>query len=168
MSQNKFLLNNNQENYLIHGQPLSYRYEIPNAWFVVIRYENELTHNFERLKWIKKKYYFKKNKGVFENYTNSYSPKIEFYCFGFGIWKFTKNFKVNFVNVKLPEIEIKEVPLKLNYQLQIKKTFVRLEINKRIFLKTFFKKNTFSVLNKECKIIANNDYAIFKQKYKTN
>ena len=112
MSQNKFLLNNNLENYLIHGQPLCYRYEIPTARLVVIRYENELAHNFERLKWFKKKYYFKKNKGVFENYTNSYSPKIEFYCFGFGIWKIVKNFKVNFVNVKLPDLEIKEVPTK--------------------------------------------------------
>ena len=66
MSQNKFLLNNNLENYLIHGQQLSYRYEIPNAWFVIIKYENQLAHNFERVKWLKKKYYIKKNKDVFD------------------------------------------------------------------------------------------------------
>ena len=168
MSQNKFLLNNNLENYLIHGQPLSYRYEIPKAWFVVIRYENELAHNFERLKWFKKKYYFKKNKGVFENYTNSYSPKIEFYCFGFGIWKIVKNFKVNFVNVKLPDLEINEVPLKLESRFQIKKTLLHFEINKRFFSKTFFKKNTFLVLNTEVKIAAYNDYDKYKQDYKTN
>ena len=168
MSQEKFIMNDKKVNYLIHGQPLSYRYEIPNAWFVVIRYENELAHNFERLKWFKKKYYFKKNKGVFENYTNSYSPKIEFYCFGFGIWKIVKHFKVNFVNVKLPDLEIKEVPLKLESRFQIKKPLLRFEINKIIFSKTFFKKNTFSILNKECKIKVCNDYEEYKQNYKTN
>ena len=57
MSQNKFLLNNNLENYPIHRQQLSYRYEIPNAWFVIIKYENQLVHNFERVKWFKKRYY---------------------------------------------------------------------------------------------------------------
>ena len=93
MSQEKFIMNDKKVNYLIHGQPLSYKYEIPKAWFVVIRYENELVHNSERLKWFKKKYYLKKNNGVFENFTNAYSPIITFYCFGFGIWKFTKNFK---------------------------------------------------------------------------
>jgi len=168
MSQNKFLLNNNLENYLIHGQLLSYRYEIPKAWFVIIRYENELAHNFERLKWFKKKYYFKKNKGVFENYTNSYSSKITFYCFGFSIWKIVKNFKVNFVNVKLPDLEIKEVPLKLESRFQIKKILLHFEINKKNFSKTFFKKNTFSILNKEVKIAAYNDYDKYKQNYKTN
>ena len=168
MPLNKFLLNNNLENYLIHGQRLSYRYEIPNAWFVVIRYENELAHNFERLKWLKKKYYLKKNKGVFENYTNANSPKIIFYCFGFGIWKITKNYKVNFVNVKLPDLEIKEVPLKLESRFQIKKPLLRFEINKRIFSKTFFQKNTFTISNQECKITAYNDYEIYKQNYKTN
>jgi hypothetical protein len=65
MSQNKFLLNNNLENYLIHGQLLSYRYEIPNAWFVIIKYENQLVHNSERLKWFKKRCYLK-NKVVFD------------------------------------------------------------------------------------------------------
>ena len=161
MSQNKFLLNNNLENYLIHGQQLSYRYEIPNAWFVIIKYENQLVHNFERVKWFKKKYYFKKNKGVFENYTNSYS-------FGFGIWKIVKNFKVNFVNVKLPDLEIKEVPLKLESRFQIKKILLHFEINKRSFLKTFLKKNTFSILNTEVKIAAYNDYDKYKKDYKTN
>ena len=168
MLQNKFLLNNNLENYLIHGQPLSYRYEIPAAWFVVIKYENELSHNFERLKWLKKKYYFKKNKGIFENFTNAYSPTIEFYCFGFGIWKIVKKFKVNFVNVKLSDIEIREVPLKLNIIFTIKKPLLRFEINKRSFLKTFLKKNTFLILNKEWKISAYNDYEKYKQNYKTN
>ena len=168
MPQNKFLLNNNLENYLIHGQHLSYRYEIPNAWFVVIRYENELAHNFERLKWFKKKYYFKKNKGVFENYTNSYSPKIEFYCFGFGIWKIVKNFKVNFVNVKLPDLEIKESPLIMDTKFKIKKTLIHFKIKKSFFSKTFLKKNTFSVSNTEFKIIALHDYEQFKKYYKTN
>ena len=168
MSENKFKINDKKVNYLIHGQPLSYRYEIPNAWFVVIRYENELAHNFERLKWFKKKYYFKKNKGVFENYTNSYSPKIEFYCFGFGIWKIVKNFKVNFVNVKLPDLEIKQASLKLTSKFKIKKPLLYLEINKRSFSKTFFKKNTFPVLNTEVKIAAYNDYEKYKQDYKTN
>jgi hypothetical protein len=168
MSQNKFLLNNNLENYLIHGQPLSYKYEIPNALFVVIKYENELEHNFERLKWYKKKYYFKKNKGVFENYTNAYSPKINFYCFGFGIWKIEKKIKVNFFNVKLPNLEIKEESLKLITKFKIKKPLLRFEINKTIFSKTFFQKHTFSILNKECKIRAYNDYKEYKQNYKTN
>ena len=168
MSENKFKINDKKVNYLIHGQPLSYRYEIPNAWFVVIRYENELAHNFERLKWLKKKYYLKKNKGVFENYTNANSPKIIFYCFGFGIWKITKNYKVNFVNVKLPDLEIKEMPLKLGSRFQIKKPLLRFEINKRIFSKTFFQKNTFTISNQECKITAYNDYEIYKQNYKTN
>ena len=62
MSQEKFIMNDKKVNYLIHGQPLSYKYEIPKAWFVVIRYENELVHNWERLKWFKKKYYLKKIK----------------------------------------------------------------------------------------------------------
>lgn len=168
MYQNKFLLNNNLENYLIHGQHLAYRYEIPNAWFVIIKYENQLVHNFERVKWLKKKYYLKKNKGIFENYTNAYSPEITFYCFGFAIWKIVKNFKVNFVNVKLPYLEIKEKPLKLESRLQIKKPLLRFEINKMIFSKTFFQKNTFTISNKECKIIAYNDYEIYKQNYKTN
>jgi hypothetical protein len=168
MSQNKFLLNNNLENYLIHGQPLSYKYEIPNAWFVVIKYENELERNFERLKWYKKKYYFKKNKGVFENYTNAYSPIVTFYCFGFGIWKIVKNFKVNFVNVKLPNLEIKETSLKLTPKFKIKKPLLHFDINKKIFAKTFFKKNTFPVLNREVKIAAYNDYEKYKQDYKTN
>ena len=168
MSQEKFIMNDKKVNYLIHGQPLSYKYEIPKAWFVVIRYENELVHNWERLKWFKKKYYLKKNKGVFENFTNSNSPKIEFYCFGFGIWKIVKDFKVNFVNVKLPDIEIKEVPLKLEYQFQIKKTLLNFEINKQIFSKIFIIKNSFTITNKECKIIAYNDYEQFKQDYKTN
>ena len=168
MSQEKFIMNDKKVNYLIHGQPLSYKYGIPKAWFVVIRYENELAHNFERLKWLKKKYYLKKNKGVFENYTNANSPKIIFYCFGFGIWKIIKNYKVNFVNVKLPDLEIKEMPLKLGSRFQIKKPLLRFEINKRIFSKTFFKKNTFTISNKEFKIIAHNDYEIYKQNYKTN
>lgn len=168
MSQEKFIMNDKKVNYLIHGQPLSYRYEIPNAWFVVIRYENQLVHNFERLKWYKKKYYFKKNKGVFENYTNAYSSKIIFYCFGFGIWKIEKKFKVNFVNVKLSDTEIREVPLKLNTIFTIKKPLLRFEINKRSYFKTFFKKNTFSILNKEWKVRAYNNYEEYKQNYKTN
>ena len=168
MAQNKFLLNNNLENYLIHGQTLTYRYEIPNAWFVVIKYENELALNFERLKWWKKKYYFKKNKGVFENYTNAYSPKIIFYCFGFGIWKIEKRFMVNFFNVKLPDLEIKELPLKIDTKFKTKKNLVRFEINKRIFSKTFFKQITFSIKNKEFKVTAYNDYEEYKQNYKTN
>jgi hypothetical protein len=168
MSQNKFLLNNNLENYLIHGQLLSYRYEIPNAWFVIIKYENQLVHNSERVKWFKKRYYIKKNKGIFENYTNAYSPKITFYCFGFGIWKIVKNFKVNFVNVKLPDLEIKEAPVKLNTIFTIKKSSLYFEINKKIFSKTFFTKNIFLIKNKECKIIAYNDYKEYKQNYKTN
>ena len=164
----KFNINDNKVNYLIHGQMLSYKYEIPDAWFVVIRYENELKHNIERLKWFKKKYYFKKNKGVFKNYTNSYSPKITFYCFGFGIWKFTKYFKVNFVNVILPDLEIKEVPLKMKSRFQIKKPILNLEINKMMFAKTSFKNDTFCILNKECKIIAFDDYEKYKQDFKTN
>jgi hypothetical protein len=138
MAQNNFNLNDKKVNYLIHGQPLSYKYEIPNAWFVIIRYENQLVHNFERVKWLKKRYYLKKNKGIFENYTNAYSPKITFYCFGFGIWKIEKNFKVNFVNVKLPDLEIKEAPVKLNAIFTIKKPLLRFEINKRIFTATPF------------------------------
>ena len=59
MSNSKFLLNNKLRNYLIHGQTLYYKYEIPNAWFVVIKYKNEIAHNYERLKWLKKKYYLK-------------------------------------------------------------------------------------------------------------
>lgn len=168
MLQNNFNLNDKKVNYLIHGQPLCYKYEIPNAWFVIIRYENELEHNFERLKWLKKKYYFRKNKGVFKNYTNAYSPKINFYCFGFGIWKIVKKFRINFVNVKLPDVEIKEIPLKIESRFQIKKPLLRFEINKSIFPKPFFKKNTFSILNKECKIKACNDYQEYKQNYKTN
>ena len=168
MTKESSLINNKIVNYLIHGQPLSYKYRIPGALFVVIKYENEIIHNWERFKWFKKKYYFKKNNGVFNNFTNAYSPKITFYCFGFGIWKFTKNLKVNFVNVKLPDIEIREVPLKLNTIFTIKKPLLRFEINKRIFSKTFLKKNNFSILNKEWKVRTFNDYEEYKQNYKTN
>ena len=167
MAQNNFNLNNKKVNYLIHGQSLSYKYEIPNAWFVVIKYENELAHNFERLKWLKKKYYFKKNRGVFENFTNAFSPKITFYCFGLGIWKITKNLKVNFVNVKLPFFEIKEEPLKMAASFQIKKALLDFDINRRFFSKTFFSKNNFSILNKECRIVAYNDYEEYKKYYQT-
>lgn len=168
MSKERFECNNREANYLIHGQPLSYKYEIPNAWFVVIRYENELAHNFERLKWFKKKYYLKKNKGVFENYTNANSPKIIFYCFGFGIWKIIKKFKVNFVNVKLLDLEIKEVPLKMENQFKIYKPSLNFKIKKSFFSKIFFNKNTFLIVNNKCKIIAYNDYEQYKQNYKTN
>ncbi len=168
MPQNKFNINDKKVNYLIHGQPLSYKYEIPDAWFIIIRYENELAHNFERLKWLKKKYYFKKNKGVFENFTNAYSPLIEFYCFGIGIWKIEKKLKVNFINVASPDLKIKELPFKMKSRFQIKKPLLNFEINKRIFSKTFFKKNTFSILNTEVKIAAYNDYDKYKQNYKTN
>jgi hypothetical protein len=95
---------------------------------------------------------------VFENYTNAYSPKIIFYCFGFGIWKIEKRFKVNFFNVKLPDLEIKELPLKIDTKFKTKKNLVRFEINKRIFSKTFFRKNNFSIKNKEFKFTAYNDY----------
>ena len=50
MPNESFNMNNNAVNYLIHGDLFSYKYEIPAAWFVIIRYESELTHNFERLK----------------------------------------------------------------------------------------------------------------------
>lgn len=168
MPQNRFNINDKKVNYLIHGQLLSYRYEIPDAWFIIIRYENELAHNFERLNWLKKKYYFKKNKGVFENFTNAYSPLIEFYCFGFGIWKIEKKLKVNFINVALPDLKIKELPFKMKSRFQIKKPLLHFEINKKIFSKTFFKKNTFSILNKECKMLDYNDYDKYKKDYKTN
>lgn len=168
MSNSKFLLNNKLRNYLIHGQPLYYKYEIPNAWFVVIRYENELAHNYERLKWLKKKYYFKKNRGVFENFTNAYSPIIEFYCFGFGFWKITKNFKVNFVNVKLPDLEIKCEPLKLENQFGINKPLLNFNIKKSNFSNIFFNKNTFSILSNEYKIKDFNDFEKYNQDYKTN
>jgi hypothetical protein len=155
-------------NYLIHGQLLSFKYEIPDAWFVVIKYENELAHNFERLKWLKKKYYLRKNKGVFENFTNAYSPLIEFYCFGFGIWKIVKKLRINFINVASPDLKIKNLPLKMESRFQIKKPLLHFEISKKIFSKIFFRKNTFSILNNECRISQYNDYQEYKQNYKIN
>lgn len=168
MPKQSFLINNKLVNYLIHGQPLSCEYRILGSLFVIIKYENELVHNWERIKWYKKKYYLKKNKGIFNNFTNAYSPRITFYCFGFGIWKITKEFKVNFVNINLPDLEIKELPFKLDTQFQIKKKPIHFGINKRIFSNTFFKKNTFSIQEKECKIKDYNDYELYRQNYKTN
>jgi hypothetical protein len=166
MPKQSFILNNNAVNYLIHGDLFSYKYEIPAAWFVIIRYERELTHNFERLKWWKKKYYLRKNKGVFETYTNAYSPKIEFYCFGLGFWKITKSFKVNFVNVKLPDLKIKVSPFKMENQFKVNHPLLHFKINKPIVSKTRFFNSTFSILNKDVNIINTNDYNKFKQEYK--
>ena len=168
MRKETFLFNNKELNYLIHGQPLSCQYKIPGALFVVVRYEKELNHNTQRLKWLNKKFYFMKSRGVFNTLTNAYSPKIEFYCFGLGIWKITKNLKVNFVNVKLPELKIEDKPLNLQSPFQIKKTRLQFELNKRLFSNLFFKKNTFSTIKKECQIKEYNDYELFKQNYKTN
>lgn len=168
MQTEKFLINTKIVNYFIHGQPLSIKYEIPKAWIVVIKYENELLHNFERIKWFKKRYYLKRNKGVFENYTNAYYPKITFYCFGFGIWKIVKNFKVNFVNVKLPDLEIKLEPVKPFAKLKIKKASLFFEINKIAFSKKLLTNNNFSIKYNKCMLNAYNDYQEFKQNYRTN
>ena len=70
--------------------------------------------------------------------------------------------------MKLPDIEIKEAPVKLNTIFTIKKPSLRFEINKKIFSKTFFKKNNFLIINKECNLIAVNDYEKYKKDYKTN
>ena len=70
--------------------------------------------------------------------------------------------------MKLPDLEIKEAPVKLNTIFTIKKPSLYFEINKKIFSKTFFTKNNFLIKNKECKIIAYNDYKEYKQNYKTN
>ena len=166
MPKQSYILNNNAVNYLIHGDLFSYKYVIPAAWFVIIKYESELAHNYERLKWWKKKYYLRKNKGIFENHTNAYSPKIEFYCFGYSFWKITKNFKVNFVNVKLPDFEIKDMTLKKHTLYQLKKPLLHFEINKTIISRIFCHKNTFSIVNNKLKIMDSNDFEQFKQQYK--
>jgi len=168
MPKQSFILKNNAVNYLIHGDLFSYKYEIPAAWFVIIRYETELDHNFERLKWWKKKHYLRKNKGVFEAYTNAYSPKIDFYCFGLGFWKITANFKVNFVNVKSPDFQIKDMPLKKDTLFQLKKPLLHFEINKPILSRTFCHKNTFSIVDNKFKLKDLNDFEQFKQQYKPN
>ena len=168
MRKETFLINNKELNYLIHGQPLSCQYKIPVALFVVVRYEKELNHNTQRLKWLNKKFYFLKSRGVFNTLTNAYSPKIEFYCFGLGIWKIIKNLKVNFVNVKLPDLKIEDKPLNLLSPFQIKTTRLHFELNKRFFSNVVFNKNSFSIIKKECQIKEYNDYELFKQNYKTN
>jgi len=110
MPKQSYTLNKKAINYLMHGDLFSYKYEIPAAWFVIIKYETELDHNFERLKWWKKKYYLRKNKGIIEFKINVYSPNIKFYCFGFGMWSITKYFKVNIINVKTPAFIVNQKP----------------------------------------------------------
>ena len=163
-----FIMNNKLVNYLIHGQLVTCRYEIPTAWFVIIQYETELTHNFERSKWWKKKHYLRKNKGVIEYKTNAYSPKIKFYCFGLGIWSITKKFKVNFVNVKTPDFTINQKPLHQKRQFKINRPLLHFEINKPILSKKMNFKNTFSIEHNNFQIKNLNDFELFKQEYKSN
>ena len=166
MPKESFNMNNNAVNYLIHGDLFSYKYEIPAAWFVIIKYESELAHNYERLKWWKKKYYLRKNKGIFKTHTNAYSPKITFYCFGLGIWSITKSFKVNFVNVKTPDLIINNEPLNQKQQFNVNRPFLHFEINKPLVSKARFFNSTFSILNKDVTIINTKDFDKFKQEYK--
>lgn len=73
---------------------------------------------FLRLKKFYKKIYFKKNKGIFENLTNSYNPNLKIIALGFGFKVFRFRLKINFMNSKPPEIEVK--PIKKPFVAQMK------------------------------------------------
>jgi hypothetical protein len=88
-----FLLNNHSVAYLIHGQPLSLKYETEGCWFVVISYKSEESFF--------KRFFFRKPNGVFETVTNVYRPGITMWGIGWGIRKIIhKRLKINFFNPK--------------------------------------------------------------------
>jgi len=64
---------------------------------------------FLRLKKFYKKIYFKKSKGIFENLTNSYNPNLKIIALGFGFKVFRFRLKINFMNSKPPEVEVKAI-----------------------------------------------------------
>ena len=75
---------------------------------------------------------------------------------------------MNFVNVKLPNLEIKCEPLKLENQFGINKPLLNFKIKKSNFSNIFFNKNTFSILSNEYKIKDFNDFEKYNQDCKTN
>jgi hypothetical protein len=166
MPEHSFLINNKVVNYLIHGQPFTFRYQIEKCLFVVIHYNNELVHNRDRVKWLNKKYYIKKSEGVFTNVTNAFQPNITIYCFGFGIWKLKKPLNVNFVNLKTPDLRIKEKKLTINSQLEYRKPRINFELSKNLLSNLVIKNNSMTLLKNEIRLKDIHDFEHFKQNYK--
>ena len=98
MLQARFLLNNNQVSYLLHGQPFNLEYEIDGCSRVLIIYDNGGS--------IFKKYAIKKSNGIFSSITNAYAPKIRFIALASGIKHVDFDLRINFMNVKSVDMAI--------------------------------------------------------------
>jgi hypothetical protein len=89
----RFLLNDNDLTYLIHGQVIKLEYQTTGCWFVVILYNNGESF-FKRI-------FFRKKNGLFETVTNVYRPVIKLYGIGWGIKKlFHHKLHINFINTR--------------------------------------------------------------------
>lgn len=101
----RFLLNDKELAYLIHGQPLKLEYHTEGCWFIVISYNNGASF-FKRL-------FFKKANGIFETVTNVYSPVIKLWGIGWGVKKLLHHrFRINFFNTRTQMMYSKTPDLK--------------------------------------------------------
>lgn len=98
MLQARFLLNNNQVSYLLHGQPFNLEYEIDGCDRVLIIYDNGES--------IFKRYKIKKSTGTFSSITNTYAPRIRFIGLTAGLNHIDFDLHINFINVRPVDLTI--------------------------------------------------------------
>lgn len=98
MLQARFLLNNNQVSYLLHGQPFNLEYEIYGCERVLIIYDNGES--------IFKRYKIKKSIGTFSSITNAYAPRIRFIGLTAGLKHIDFDLHINFMNVRPVDLTI--------------------------------------------------------------
>jgi len=150
----RFLLNDKELAYLIHGQPLKLEYHTEGCWFIVISYNNGASF-FKRL-------FFKKANGIFETVTNVYSPEIKLWGIGWGVKKLLHyRFCINFFNTRTQMIlaltpDLRPMPAVSVRRYSNKIQFPRVKINTGVMP---------SLVNNQLHIQSYDDFTGFKQQH---
>jgi hypothetical protein len=155
----KFLLNDSQISYLIHGQPFKLGYEINKCLFVVIIYREGIS-SF-------RKFQFRKSSGVFENLTNSFDPSIKILAFGLGFKIFNFDLNINFINCKSPQLSIPTFinPSSCELHIRDKAPFFNLfKFSNNIFFKDIFVQ-PIHIKENQLSLSDSDDFKDFKEAY---
>jgi len=101
MEEPAFKLNKNPVNYLIHGQPMNYRFYFPYALFVIVYYK-QLNQWYDFFK----NFRILSNRSEYNGFTNAYNKDMYFICIGLHLGIVKKKFEINYVDVIPPAINI--------------------------------------------------------------
>jgi hypothetical protein len=109
MKEPAFKLNKNPVNYLIHGQPMNYRFHFPFVLFVIVYYK-QLNDGYNFLK----NFRILSNRGEYKGVTNAYNKDMYFICIGLHLGIVKKRFEINYVDIIPPAIDLNKPVFVLN------------------------------------------------------